>query len=220
MRNINLSPAIFKRFPEVKTRFVAGKFSFELEDRQVVVDERQGLIGGLGLKPECLASLEQQHGVKILSADSRGFHFLKPEQTRADGLFTGRKSLFLSVRTADCLPILFYNLASKSIGALHVGWRGTRAGILEKSVSRLMKKFACAIEDFYFYFGPAAQSCCYEGPYREFAQENLLQLKNLGVQDSQIENSGICTIHNRKYPSHRREGQERQEAILSIIGLQ
>ena len=53
--------------------------------------------------------------------------------------------------------------------------------------------------------------------YLDFVKANYLQLRELGIKQSQIENSGICTIHNRKFPSHRREGNKRQNTLLSAI---
>ena len=219
MRTINLSPRIFKNFSEVKTYFVVGQFSFDLSDSQMATEERQKLMQSLGLTSSQLVSLWQQHGIEVIDVVDETVDFLKPEILRADGLLTAKKDLYLVVKTADCLPILFYTAQKKVVGTIHAGWRGTERQILPNAINGLIERLNCPKEDFYFYFGPAAQKCCYGGSHGDFVQDNLNQLHTLGIKDSQIENSGICSIHNLNYPSHKREKQTRKEVILSIIGM-
>lgn len=175
---------VFEQFPETRTGF------------------------SLGQKDQ-VTPLTQEHGSKVVYVPS-----LDKAPFVGDGAFTDRENLQLTVRTADCVAILFYNPNVKVIGAVHAGWRGTASEIVKKAMQAVQEQFGAAAEDFYFYLGPAAQTCCYE---RDFVQENIRQLKSLGVPDAHIENSGICTIHNHEYPSHRREGSLRNQAAFSSI---
>lgn len=187
MRALPLKPAIFDGFPEVKTFFVVKKFEEEvMPDKQVVM-------------------LEQIHGNQIVEITK-----YQPFIKSADGAYTRKPNIYIAIRSADCLPVLFYNKETGIVGGIHAGWRGTAKGIIKKAVNGNPT-------DFYFYLGPAAAGCCYD---KDFVKDNLAQLREMGVPANQIENSGICTIHNSEYPSHRREKQSRAETILSIIGLQ
>ncbi len=46
-----------------------------------------------------------------------------------DALITNRANVFVSVRTADCFPILLADNRNKVVAAVHAGWRGTAAGV-------------------------------------------------------------------------------------------
>ena len=68
--------------------------------------------------------LRQVHGVAIETAPFTG-------QPQADGVFTTKPGLALTVQTADCVPILLAN--SKAAAALHAGWRGAAGQIVKES---------------------------------------------------------------------------------------
>lgn len=218
MRILNLKPRIFQGFPEIQVSFQRVKKDLTPEDLPNLVMARQ------------------VHGDKIVYATSPEYDL------EVDGMITDQANLPLAIRTADCLPGLFYNKTARVIGAVHAGWRGTQREVLKKAIKLVQDKFHAPIADFYFYFGPAGRVCCYDlkkysnhmDKFKYFSKEiieregkkfldfvgaNKRQLKELGIKEEQIEDSGICTIHNREYPSHRREGQTRRETILSIIGL-
>lgn len=184
MRALPIAPAIFEGFPQVKTSFI--------------VVEKNNL-------PKRFVMLEQVHGEKIVEITE-----YQPFLKSVDGAYTRKPNIYIAIRSADCLPVLFYNKETGIVGGMHAGWRGTAKGIIKKTVNGNPA-------DFYFYLGPAAQSCCYD---KDFVKENLAQLEEMKVPVDQIENSGICTIHNLEYPSHRREREKRKETILNIIGLE
>jgi hypothetical protein len=54
---------------------------------------------------------------------------------RCDGLVTGDIGVGLAVWTADCVPLLIDGGAA--VAAIHAGWRGIAAGIVQRAVRRL-----------------------------------------------------------------------------------
>jgi YfiH family protein len=74
----------------------------------------------------------------------------------ADGLLTAKKELVLAVRTADCVPVLL--ATPRQVAAVHAGWRGLAAGIVERAAHRL----ATAGEPHRAWIGPAVEAQCYE----------------------------------------------------------
>jgi copper oxidase (laccase) domain-containing protein len=119
------------------------------------------------------------------------------------------------VLTADCLPVALGSAGA--VAMLHAGWRGLAAGVLEEGVRAMRDLWAG--DEIVALIGPGAGACCYEvgaevhaalgsgdsaGGHIDLhaiAHERLLAA---GV--SRVRDLGICTICDRAFFSHRREG--------------
>ncbi|GJM05010.1 MAG: laccase domain protein [marine bacterium B5-7] len=77
--------------------------------------------------------LEQTHSSKIISLD----HHQK--NSVADGSYTSKKNNICAILTADCVPILFCNSEGTKIAAIHAGWKGICAGIIENAIKEFAK---------------------------------------------------------------------------------
>ena len=100
------------------------------------------------LFPGCkVAFMEQVHGGKVLSIGESGKHV-------CDGIFTANTDLVLVVKTADCLPLIFFSAKNKMIGVVHMGWRSAEKGILGN--------IDIDLKDFIVVAGPGLRKCCYE----------------------------------------------------------
>lgn len=103
----------------------------EPEQREAVLANRQQLREELALPNEPLW-LHQVHGNHVIQAD----RFLNsPTPVAADASFTRIPGVVCSVLTADCLPVLLCNQQGTQVAAVHAGWRGLAAGILENAVA-------------------------------------------------------------------------------------
>ncbi|MCC5885428.1 MAG: laccase domain-containing protein [Gammaproteobacteria bacterium] len=95
-----------------------------------VLSRREHLRGELGV--ERIAFLSQVHGVGVHEAD-----LLPADATPvADAVTTCVPGVACAVLTADCLPVLFWNLRGDRVAAAHAGWRGLCAGVLESTLAR------------------------------------------------------------------------------------
>jgi len=79
-----------------------------------------------------------------------------------DGLITNLPGVVLTVRTADCIPVLIADRKRKAVGAFHAGWRGTFARIVEKGIGEMRAKFESEPKDLVAAIGPGVHRCCYE----------------------------------------------------------
>jgi YfiH family protein len=81
--------------------------------------------------PAAPAWIEQVHGINVI--DAAGVTGLP----QADASVTDRRGVVCVVQTADCLPVLFCDVAGRAVGAAHAGWRGLAGGVLECTVARM-----------------------------------------------------------------------------------
>jgi len=75
--------------------------------------------------------LRQVHGTCVVD----GGH--APPEAEADGSFATRPGIVCAVLTADCLPLLLCDRQGTHIAAVHAGWRGLRAGVIESAIDAL-----------------------------------------------------------------------------------
>jgi hypothetical protein len=102
--------------------------------------------------------MHQVHGNQIVEVKDR---HLK-EAGEADGMVTAERDIFLAVLTADCVPILFVAPKNKIVAAVHAGWRGTLAGIVQQMVQRFEQQYGILPSELEVALGPAIGVCCYQ----------------------------------------------------------
>jgi len=106
-----------------------------------------------------LASLRQTHSDIVVFAERAGC------LAEGDALITNRAGITLSIRTADCLPVLMADPSHRAIAAVHAGWRGVALGIVPKTVQAMTERFGTRPEDLVIAIGPGIGACCFEvGP--------------------------------------------------------
>lgn len=72
-----------------------------------------------------------------------------------DALVTDIPGYCLCVSTADCVPVLLYDTRKKVVAAIHAGWRGTVARIVEKTVSVMSNQYGSQGKDLIACIGPS-----------------------------------------------------------------
>ncbi|HEY4486058.1 MAG TPA: peptidoglycan editing factor PgeF, partial [Nitrospiria bacterium] len=196
-----------------------------------------------GIPIERIAALRQVHGGAVREIVSES-DALRTREWDGDALITDRPGLALSVRTADCVPVLIWDIRRRAIGAVHAGWRGSMEAIAQKTVQALKTRYGCRPEDLSAAIGPAAGVCCYEvdGPvlrplrerfgfWREIVREkgadrgmldliewNIRQLAESGLSSGKIRAADLCTIcHPEHFPSYRRDGSAGGGMISAIM---
>ncbi len=97
--------------------------------------------------------LKQTHSTRIVNAAH-----CTPGQSEADGSYTTQPHIICTVLTADCLPLLICNKKGTQVAAVHAGWRGLAAGIIETAV----KNFTDDYSELLVWLGPAIGPNHYE----------------------------------------------------------
>lgn len=97
------------------------------DDREAVARNRARLRAELEL-PQEPRWLVQRHGARVVDAGAG--EIAGP----ADGIVTRASGIVCAVLAADCMPVLLCDRDATVVGALHAGWRGIVAGIVEAGV--------------------------------------------------------------------------------------
>ena len=180
------------------------------------------------LPQEEMASLKQIHSSLSLVAD-------RPSGCAGEGdaLITGRPGVAVSVRTADCFPILLADRHRRVVAAVHAWWRGTAARIVVETLGKMRAEFGSQPGEVYAAIGPGIGACCYQvgaevarlygfdrAARVDLAASNYRQLIDAGVPEAQIEMPGACTrCDAMRFHSYRRDGERagRQISFIKIL---
>ena len=102
------------------------------DDRAAVQANRDLVMHSLDAS--AMAGLQQVHGAAVITVDQPWAAGAGPQ---ADAMVTCRPGVALGIITADCAPVLLADPAAGVIGAVHAGWRGAVAGVLEATVAAM-----------------------------------------------------------------------------------
>jgi YfiH family protein len=102
-------------------------------DQRGAVDlNRTRVADAMAVAHEALITVKQVHSANVVTVTEP---FGAPPQ--ADAMVTATPGMALSILTADCQPILFYDATAQVIGAAHAGWRGALNGVLEATLTAM-----------------------------------------------------------------------------------
>lgn len=132
-----------------------------------------------------------------------------------------------AITTADCVPIVIRG--SSGWGLIHAGWRGLANGIIRKVARALGEPveaaiFACAGGDVYEVGAEVIEAIGSSASHRpgrdgryvlDTAHTASQQLRAV-MAAQPVEISGICTIVDSRFHSHRRDGELSGRAITFV----
>ena len=130
----------------------------------------------------------------------------------SDALITNLKNTYLSIKVADCMPILLYH-KSGWIAAIHAGREGTNKKILYKTLKTLLT-LTNEIEDYHCWFGPCICTNCHQidkknNIFYSLFEENISQFKSLlSDQKNTIIAEEMCTSCNSNHYFYSYRGNQ------------
>jgi YfiH family protein len=206
---------------------------------------RERLREVFSLSAETIGTLKQIHSASVLSFEDGDGDVPGGWKREGDALWTESPGSGVGVHTADCVPILLSHREFPLAAAVHAGWRGLAAGIVEETIRVLADRFGdAAVGGIVAVAGPCARGCCYEigeetadalrglpggasflgkgkAPGKWTADLQglaLAALRGAGVPVGQTAAAGPCTICSTRFHSFRREKSvtARQMSFLYI----
>ena len=125
----------------------------------------------IGCDQESLITLNQKHTNEVICFNSNAD--IKNKLT-GDALVTKVKNIGISILTADCASILFYDPKNKIIGCAHAGWKGALSGVIQNTVKKF-NELNSKNEDLIVVVGPCINKKNYNVKidlFKKFIEQN------------------------------------------------
>ena len=138
-----------KKFKNIKHCFFSRKGGFSSgiykslncgrgsNDKKRNINKNLGRVSKkMNVKKNHLILMHQTHSNKVIEVKKNNY---KNRKIFSDAMITKVKGLALGVVTADCVPILLYDVKNDIIGCIHAGWRGAFSEIIKKTIIKIQK---------------------------------------------------------------------------------
>jgi len=185
---------------------------------------------------------EQIHSVNVKNFSANLIDNVE-KVSETDGIITKDVNSILTVITADCSPLIFVDKKQGIIGISHQGWRGSVKRLGQKMIKKIIEQGGKR-ENIIVAIGPSIGQCCYDVEderYYQFVEEfsdfadkifhrhqgklhlnlallNYLQIKEIGIEEKNIDHFPFCTRCDKKrFFSFRRNNKEDYGEMLSFI---
>ncbi|HEX6311339.1 MAG TPA: polyphenol oxidase family protein [Acidimicrobiia bacterium] len=201
------------------------------DDPAAVAENRRRVaaaVGGAAADAATWFRMRQVHGAVVVVAERAGAGV--PD---ADAVVTARPGTPLVVLTADCAPVAL--VSAGALGAVHAGWRGLAAGVVEAAAAALRRLDEAPVRAV---IGPCIHPARYPfgatelalvadrlGPTvvgRTEAGEPALDLR-AGVRAAlaaagvtAVDDVDLCTAASLDHFSYRRDGVTGRQAMLVV----
>lgn len=227
----------------------AGGIQLSKQEYEKAVNSYNTICNELDLSYNNIVKTNQTHSdnVEIISekVSKDEPDFVVYQET--DGLITDKSNLILSTTNADCILLIFFDPVKKVIANVHSGWKGTLQRISVKAVEKMQNEYGCNPGHIICCMCPSIRKCHFEvdeDVYKMFANEfnylkqideiieqknnkwhidtiliNKIILKQAGLIEENIVDSGICSVCNKDIiHSFRAEGENYglSTAIISL----
>ena len=137
-----------KKFNDIKHCFFSRKNGFSKglyqglncgrgsnDSRKNIFKNLQYVSKKMKIKKDKLVLMYQTHSNKVKEIKKTDYK----KKINSDAIITKVKGLGLGVVTADCVPIIVYDIENKIVGCIHAGWKGALTGIIRNTINKIKK---------------------------------------------------------------------------------
>ena len=89
----------------------------------------------MGVKNNKLILMHQTHSNRVIEINKKNYK----KKIKADAIITKMKGIALGVVTADCVPIILFDINNNIIGCIHAGWKGAFSDIIRNTIFKIQK---------------------------------------------------------------------------------
>jgi uncharacterized protein, YfiH family len=151
--------------------------NFSDENRENIIQNRQLLCEAIGISLNRLIGAHQVHGINIKVVDNS---LLKMDENDRkvslegfDALICNTPEICITTTTADCVPILLFDPETRSIAAIHSGWRSTLNNITGCTIKAMKESFGVNPVNLIAAVGPCISGAVYEVGYELESQFHI-----------------------------------------------
>jgi polyphenol oxidase len=131
------------------------------DDLEIVARNRALVAGSMGVEPDRLLTLYQEHSPRVITVSET---WRRESAPLADAMVTKERGIALGALTADCAPVIFADGRARIVGIAHAGWKGALNGVTDATI-RAMEKLGADRAAIVAAIGPAISAAVYEvGP--------------------------------------------------------
>jgi hypothetical protein len=162
-----------------------------------VIENRRRALDALGLKPEQSLTSWLVHGNAVRVVTRDGLRLEGANDVHADAMITQDRGLALTLRFADCVPVVFHDPVKGAIGIAHAGWKGIVNGVLVETVQAMQRAFGSRPQDVIAGIGPCIGPDKFEVGEDVAAQIQAVVSESVIVPSGAAEQRGEGDLHVR-----------------------
>jgi YfiH family protein len=202
------------------------------ENPEIITKNRHHVLDEFNINPNHVAFANQVHSSGVKEVIEGGTF------ADTDALITRTPGLALAIQVADCAAVLIADVHSKTIAAVHAGWRGATGNIILRTMDNMCRLGAdpkdckafispcISLKNFEIGYEVAEQFPDQFVDYEHYRKPHLdlkaflkQQLTETGLHKKYILVHPDCTVNKeKKYYSYRRE-KDKSGRMMGIIQL-
>lgn len=208
-----------------------------------VINNRKIFFNEFNINFEKIICAAQIHsdGIAIVGANDTGKGAVEnlTFYRKVDGFITNEKNVPITIRSADCIPVIIISEDYEVISVLHSGWKSTLLNILKNAINIINDKFNISPKKLKIIIGPGICGNCFEVKesvfklfkdqfpyYKKFTLfpkinfyidlKKIIKTESLdsGIKKNNIFDINLCTKEDSRFFSYRRD-----KSIASLMSF-